>query len=124
MTSNQVEPPHCVPPESVHTVWQDRVFRIPKKVIPMKQEIIQLRIQQGLFEHAWGFYRNAHFLVPKRKKKYTFISSVVSANWYTLEDAWISLIIEEFSKAFARLPISSLIDFHSGYDQTMLHKDS
>jgi hypothetical protein len=32
--------------------------------------------------------------------------------------------IEEFSEPFAKLPISSQIDFHSRYDQKMLHKES
>ena len=32
--------------------------------------------------------------------------------------------VEEFSEAFAGLPICSLIDFHSGYDQKVLDKDS
>jgi len=48
----------------------------------------------------------------------------VSANRHTLKDAGIPPNIEEFSEFFAGLPISSLIDFHYGYDQKRLHDDS
>jgi hypothetical protein len=48
----------------------------------------------------------------------------MSANRHTLEDAGIPLNVEEFSEAFAGLPISSLIDLDSGYDQKRLHEDS
>jgi len=122
--SDEVEPPHRIRLESVHKVWKNRVFRIPKKVIPVEKEMIEERVWQGLFEPAWGPYRNAHFLVPKKNGKYRFIISGVSANWHTLEDAGIPPNVEEFSEAFTGLPISSLIECHSGYDQKRLHEDS
>jgi len=86
--------------------------------------MIEERVRQGLFEPAWGRYRNAHFIVPKKNGKYRVIISVVSANPHTLEDAGIRPNGKEFPEAFAGLPISSMIDCHSGYDQTMLHEDS
>jgi hypothetical protein len=85
--------------------------------------MIEERVRQSLFEPAWGPYRNANFLVPKKNGKYRFIISAVSTDRHTLEDAGIPPNVKEFSEAFARLPISSLIDFHSGYDQKTLHED-
>jgi hypothetical protein len=105
-------------------VWKDRVFCIPKKVIPVEKEMIEEIVRQGLFEPAWGPYKNAHLLVPKKNGKYRFIISTVSANRHTLEDAGIPPNVEEFSEAFAALPCSSLIDCLSGYDQKSLHEDS
>ena len=55
---------------------------------------------------------------------YHFILSAVSGNQDTLEDTGILPIVEMVSKAFTRLPIPPLINFHCGYDQTMLHKNS
>src|SRR5215212_4653890 len=86
--------------------------------------MVEERVRHGLFEPAWGPYRNAHFLVPKKNGKYRFIISAVSANRHTLKDAGIPPNIEEFSEAFAGLPVCSLVDFHSGYDQKALHEDS
>jgi hypothetical protein len=50
--------------------------------------------------------------------------SAVRANRQTVEDAGIPPNVEECSEAFTRLPISSLINDHSGYNHKMLHKDS
>ena len=105
-------------------IRKDRVFCIPKKVIPMEQQIMEDRVHQGLYKTAWGPYRNAHFLVPKKNGKYCFIISLVSANRHTLEDDGIPPKVEKVSETFALLPISSLIDFHCGYDQQRLHDDS
>jgi hypothetical protein len=52
--SDVVMPPRCIHLECGHIVWQDGVFRIPKKVIPMEKEMIIERVPQGLFELAWG----------------------------------------------------------------------
>jgi len=122
--SDEVEPRHCIQLESGHKVWKDRVFHIPKKFIPVEKELIEERVWQGLFEPACGSYRIAHFLVPKKNGKYRFIISAVSANRHTLEHAGIPPHVEEFSEAFAGLPICSQIDFHTGCDQKMLHEDS
>jgi len=50
--------------------------------------------------------------------------TAVSANWHTPEDSGIPPNIDEFSDANTGLPISSLINIHSGYDQTVFHKAS
>jgi len=94
------------------------------KVICVEKKMIEDTVRQGLFEHTWCFYRNAHFSVPKKNGKYSFIISAVNTNLLTLEAAGILPDVEEFSERFAGLLISSLIDFPSGYDQKMLHKDS
>ena len=86
--------------------------------------MIEERVRQGLFEPAWGPYRNAHFLVPRKNGKYHVIISAMSTNRHTLEHTWIPPNIEEFSKAFAGLLISSLTDVYYWYDHKMFHKDS
>ena len=48
----------------------------------------------------------------------------MSANRHTLEDAKIPPNSKVFSEPFAGLHIFSLIEFHSGYNQKMLHEDS
>jgi len=107
---------HCLRQESGHKLWKDCVFRILKKVSPVEKEMIEARVQQSLFEPSWGLHRNVRFLVPKQNGKYRFISSGMIANRHTLEDAWIPADIRQFSEAFARLPILSLFDLHSGYE--------
>lgn len=108
---------------SSNKVWRDRIFCIPKKVIPVETGLIEVRVQQGLFEPTWGPYRNGHIPVRQKNGKYIFIISAVSANQHRIEDTTKPPNVEEFSEAFAGLPISSLIQIHSGYHKKILHTD-
>jgi hypothetical protein len=38
LMSNKVKPAHCIWLESDHTVWKDRVFRLPKNVISKEKK--------------------------------------------------------------------------------------
>lgn len=73
---------------------------------------------------TWDPHMNAHFMVPKKNRKYHSIISAVSANQRTLEISVILPNVKECSEAFPRLPIFFVIDLHLLYDQAMLHKDS
>lgn len=119
MISEKIEPLRCIFLESSHKVWKDGVFHLPKNIIPMDNEIIEQSIQQVLFQAVYGPYRNAHFFIPTKNEKYCLIMYAMSTNWHTLDDGWIPHNVKEFPKAFAGLPISSLIDFDSGYNQNM-----
>jgi len=99
-------------------VWKDITFHIPKKLIAMENEMIEDGVRQGLFETPLAPYRKAHFWVAKKNGKYRLIISVMSVNWHTVEDAGIMAKVEEVSEVFTRLPMSSLIKYHSGYDKT------
>jgi hypothetical protein len=88
----------------------------------MENDMIEARVWQGLFEPRWGPNMNAHFFVPKMNRTYGFIFSTVSVNGHTLSEARLQSNVEVFSKAFAELPIWSLIIFHSGYNPKMLHE--
>ena len=92
--------------------------------MPFKKELVEAKVKQELFELVWGPYWSAHFLVPKKDGRWHFIISALSANKHTLEDAGVLPNVEEFSEALPGLPIFSLIDFHSGYDQKVLNKES
>ena len=80
MISDEVEQPHCIRLQPAYTVWNNRVFRIPKKVILVEQEMKQERVQWDLFEPAWCPYTNAHFLVAKTNGMYRFMIIAMSAN--------------------------------------------
>jgi len=70
---DELELPPCIWLESSHKVWKDHLLCIPKKVIAVDKAMIEEMVRQGRLEPAWGPYRNAHFLVPKKNVKYCFI---------------------------------------------------
>jgi hypothetical protein len=81
-------------------------------------------VRQIVLEPACGANRNAHLSVPKKNGKYCCIITAMSTNGHIRADAGIPSNVEEFYEAFARLPIAPLTNFHSGYNQKMLHEDS
>jgi len=107
---------HHIQLEYGYKVRRHYEFCKPKKVLPMQMEITEQMVWQGLFESAWGPYRYTHFFIPKMNHKYHIMSSSVSRTRDTLEKNNMPPTVEEFSAAFHRLPISSLIDFHYGFD--------
>jgi hypothetical protein len=72
-----------------------------------------------LIERSWGPYRNSSFFIPKKNGKYRFIISCTSSNKITLENAGLPPNVE-FAESFASFPITTLIDFYSGYEQVTL----
>lgn len=63
--SDEVEPPHHIQLQSGYKVWMDHEFRIPQKVIPVENVVIEESVRQGLFEPSWGPYTNAHLFGPE-----------------------------------------------------------
>jgi len=120
---NKVDQPYKFQLESGQMVWKDGVFCTLKKVIPMEARMIEDSVCQDLLEPAQGPYRNDHCSVPKKNGKYTIINLALSVNRHSLEATEIQHHLEQYSETFEWLPISSLIDFQSGYNQELLHKD-
>jgi len=122
--SEEVKLPHCIWLESGQHVWNDLLFNIQKKVVPVEKEMIEERVQQGVFKPAWGPCRNAHYIISKNNGNYCILTSGVSTTWHIVQDTKVLRNIEDLPEAFSRLPRSLLVDWHYGYDHMVLHKDS
>lgn len=119
-----IEPPvvvHTVP----HTPWQQNSHRLPKAMQEEAAEIIQEKLDHGLYEFSQGPYRGRYFLVEKKEpSKWRLVNDVQPMNKVTIRDAGLPPSVDEFSEDFAGFPILSSIDFYSGYYQLPLHKES
>jgi len=87
--------------ESGHNVWSDFISRILLSAIPTEQERMQARVRHAQLKTAWGPYRNALMLVPKKRVKYLCSTSAMCANQFRMEYAAIPPNAEEFPKAVA-----------------------
>ena len=96
--SDDSKPPQHIRQKPRHMVRKDLVFCIPITVIAVENEIIEVSVQQCLFDSGWGLYRNPHFSVTKKNAIYCMIISHVSENGYRLECAATWSKIEEFSE--------------------------
>ena len=93
----------------------------------MKQaatEIVKERLANGLLEFSQGPYRNHYFLVDKKDGKQRLILDVQLLNKVTILDSGMPPSVDEFSEDFAGYPITSAIDYYSGYNQIELDKQS
>jgi len=106
MFSNINEQHNLMGLECGHKVWEDCIFLIPKKVIPMESEMIEERVLQGLFDSSWGPHWNVHIFCLKWKKKHYSISSAVSINRIILEANGIVPNIAVVSEAVTKVQLS------------------
>jgi len=75
------------------------------------------RLDRGVLEYLEGLYRNAWFLVKKKKLgEYRLINSATLLNIVTRRDANIPLLVDEFIEEFTSYYIASLVDLYSRYN--------
>jgi len=116
--------PDVAPDQKIRTIphvpFQVKNFIIPRSLQPIAISMLTERCMRGLLEECHGPYRNPWFLVqkgPKELRMYRLINSATALNEVTFKDACLPPNIEEFVEEFAGLPLSSVLDAFSGYDQ-------
>jgi hypothetical protein len=120
----EIEPPvvmHTVP----HVPWQQQSLRLPKAMQEAASTIIKEKLANGILEFSEGPYRGRFFLVEKKEKgSWRLINDAQPLNKVTIRDAGMPPAVDEFSEDFAGYPITSAIDYYSGYHQIMIDKSS
>jgi hypothetical protein len=116
--------PEIEPPVTIHTVphvpWQQQNLRLPRAMQEEATRQVKEKLELGMLEFSQGPYRNRYFLVEKKDKRFRFISDVQQLNKVTIRDSGMPPSVDEFSEDFAGHPITSSIDYYSGYNQIML----
>lgn len=120
--------PDIEPPVTIHTVphspWQQQNLRLPKSMQEAATAIIKEKLENGTLEFSQGPYRNRYFLVLKQNGTWRLINDVQQLNKITIRDSGMPPSVDEFSEDFAGYPISSAIDYYSGYYEISLDKKS
>ena len=79
------------------------------------------KINADFLEFNFNSYKNFWFLIDKKvKNKYRMINAIMNMNEVIIRDVNLSLNVKKFSKEFADMLITSLINFFFDYDQVML----
>jgi hypothetical protein len=86
--------------------------------------IVKDRLESGALEFSQGPYRNRYFLVRKKDGGWRLINDVQALNKVTIRDSGMPPSVDEFSEDFACYPITSAIDYYSGYNEINLDKES
>ena len=119
----EIEPPvviHTVP----HSPWQQQNLRLPKAMQEAATAIVKDKLESGTLEFSQGPYRSRYFLVRKKDGNWRLINDVQALNKVTIRDSGMPPSVDEFSEDFAGYPITSAIDYYSGYYEINLDKVS
>ena len=117
--------PEIEPPIEIRTVphdpWQQTNLRLPKAMQEMANEIIRKNLAAGNYEFSQGPYRGRYFLVEKKQAgTFRLVNDIQPLNAVTIRDSGMPPSVDEFSEDFAGYPITSSIDYYSGYYQIPL----
>jgi len=119
----EIEPPvviHTIP----HSPWQQQNLRLPKAMQETATAIVKEKLEDGTLEFSQGPYRNRYFLVEKKDGTWRFINDIQQLNKVTIRDCGMPPSVDEFSEDFAGYPITSAIDYYSGYYEISLDNKS
>jgi RNase H-like domain found in reverse transcriptase len=114
MLREEVEPPvkiHTIP----HEPWQQQNLCLLKAMQETATAIVKEKLELGVLEHCQGPYRSRYFLVQKKSGSWRFINDVQPLNGVTIKESGMPLAVDEFLEDFAGYPISSAMDYYSGY---------
>ena len=104
-----------------HKTWQIFDFSVSKTLKLIIIKMLQKRINADFLEFNFNSYKNFWFLINKKiKNKYRMINAIMNMNEIIIRDVNLSLNVKKFSKEFADMLITSLINFFFDYDQMML----
>jgi RNase H-like domain found in reverse transcriptase/Integrase zinc binding domain len=120
--------PEIEPPVVIHTVphepWQQNNIRLPKATQDAATAIVKEKQKLGILEHSQGPYRSRYFLVSKKTGQWRLINDVQPLNAITIKESGMPPSVDEFSEDFAEYPITTAIDYFSGYYEIGLHPKS
>jgi hypothetical protein len=124
MVKPEIEPPviiHTIP----HEPWQQQNLRLPKAMQDAATAIVKEKLELGILEFSQGPYRSRYFLVEKTAPgTWRLINDVQPLNGVTIRESGMPPAADEFSEDFAGYPITSAIDYYSGYYQIPLDPTS
>jgi len=124
LLNSMIEPPvkiYTVP----HVPWQQQGLRLPKAMQQEATRQVREKLELGILEFSQGPYRSRYFLVEKKVPgTYRFINDVQPLNRVTIRDSGMPPSVDEFSEDFAGYPITSVVDYLSGYFQIPLDRES
>jgi hypothetical protein len=118
---HSIEPPvviHTVP----HTPWQQQNPRLPKAMQDVATAHVKRQTGTRNPRIVTRSLSSRHFLVAKKNGEHRFINDVQLLNKVTIRDSRMPPSVDQFSEDFAGYPITSAIDYFSGYYQIPLDK--
>jgi hypothetical protein len=107
-----------------HAPWQIRQYPIRPALREQTIQLLQERLDTGLYERTTSAYSSVFFPVPKKNGKLRLVHSLEPLNAVTIRDAGVPPIVEDFIEDLSGRSCMGLLDIYGGYDERDLDQDS
>jgi hypothetical protein len=108
-----------------HTPWVQRNIPIPPGIYDEVCQLLQRKIDAGVFEPSNSSYRSRWFCVVKKDgKSLRIVQSLEPLNEVTIQHSGVPPFSEQLVEHFAARACGSMMDLYVGYDERALAKSS
>jgi hypothetical protein len=108
-----------------HKPWVQRNIPIPPGIYEEVCQVIQRKIDAGVFEPSNSSYRSRWFCVVKKDgKSLRIVQSLEPLNEVTIQHSGVPPFTEQLIEHFAARACGSMMDLYVGYDERALAKSS
>ena len=108
-------------PTVKHKPWTAKTFKLAAGHHNELLELLQEKINAGVYEPAYTAYQSNWFYVKKKNdSKLHIVHDLQKLNSVTLRDAAVPPIIKEFVEAYARRSVYTVLDMYWGFHARIL----
>ena len=108
-----------------HTPWVQKNIPIPPGIYDEVCQVMQRKIDAGVFEPSNSSYRSRWFCVVKKDgKNLRIVQSLEPLNEVTIQHSGVPPFSEQLVEQFAARACGSMMDLYVGYDERALAKSS
>ena len=109
-----------VMPVVEHIPWNDLPIPIPPAHVQEVCDLINTKINTGVFEPSQASYRSSIFCVPKANEKLWIVIDLQTLNSYSIKDSRLLPSLDPFIKPFSGHSIYSGFNLLWGYDAWLI----
>jgi hypothetical protein len=107
-----------------HAPWVEKNIPIPMGHQEQFVQIIQEKINAGVYKQSQSFYWSAYFCVIKKDSSLCLVHDLQPLNGVSIWDTGQAPLIDDFVNDFAGQQIYTVLDMFSGYNTWLIHPES
>jgi hypothetical protein len=111
-------------PTIPHVPWEYKNIPIPPGLLKSLMEVLQLKIDAGVYEPSESSYRSRWFWVEKKNKKLRIVHDLQPLNQVTIRDTGGTDVLDDFVYEFAGRQCYTAFDLFWGFDARKIHPKS
>ncbi|KAI0038539.1 DNA/RNA polymerase, partial [Auriscalpium vulgare] len=103
-------------PTVPHPPWQEKNIPIPPGIRDQVIEVLQKKIDAGVYEPCQSSYRSKWFCVVKKNGKLRIVHDLQPLNKVSIKETGLPPILDDFIEPFSGRSCVSVFDLFWGYD--------